>query len=104
MSYLATDPELLASAASDLASIGSALDAANAAASAPISEVRGAGADEVSAAVTSLLTGHAQSYSSLSAQAIEFHAQFSQTLTGGANKYATAESAVASLLGHPQTP
>jgi PE family len=50
MSYLAAAPELVVSAATDLAHIGSALTTANAAA-APTTGVLAAAADEVSTAV-----------------------------------------------------
>jgi PE family len=47
MSFLIAAPETLTTAATDLASIGSALASANAAASAPTTSVVAAGADEV---------------------------------------------------------
>ena len=91
-------PEFLVSAASDLEGIRSALGAANAAAAAPTTGVLAAGADEVSAAIASLFSGHAQAYQTLSAQAATFHQQFVQALTAGANSYAGAEAANASPL------
>jgi hypothetical protein len=54
MSYLSAAPEFLASAATDLANIGSALTDANAAAAAPTTGLLAAGADEVSTVVASL--------------------------------------------------
>src|SRR5271163_4814200 len=98
MSYLAAAPEFLASAATDLSNIGSALTAANGAAAAPTTRVLAAGADEVSAAVASLFAGHAQAYQALSAQASTFHAQFVQALNGAGGAYASAEAANASPL------
>jgi len=53
MSYLVAIPGLLTAAATDMASIGSTLSAANAAALAPTMGVLPAAADEVSAAITS---------------------------------------------------
>ncbi|AIH41177.1 PE family protein, partial [Mycobacterium tuberculosis] len=68
-------PELVAAAAADLAGIGSAIGAANAAAGAPTMALLAAGADEVSAAVAALFSGHAQTYQALSTQAAAFHQQ-----------------------------
>jgi PE family len=53
MSYVVAVPEMLASAATDLECIGSALSAANAAAAAPTTAVVAAAGDEVSAAIAS---------------------------------------------------
>ncbi len=65
MSYLVAAPEFLASAATDLSNVGSAVIAANAAAAAPTTGVLAAGADEVSAAVASLFAGHGQGFQAL---------------------------------------
>jgi PE family len=73
MSYVLAVPEMLASAATDLEGIGSALSAANAAAAPPTTGLVAAAADEVSAAVASLFAGHAQEYQALSAQIGAFH-------------------------------
>jgi hypothetical protein len=76
MSYLVAAPEFLASAAMDLSNIGSTLSAANAAAATQTTGVLAAAEDEVSAAIASLFSGHAQAYQGLSAHAAAFHAQF----------------------------
>ena len=55
MSYLVTTPEILAAAATDLSNIGSAVTAANATAALATMDVLAPGADEVSAAFTSLM-------------------------------------------------
>ncbi|MGV0478562.1 PE family protein, partial [Mycobacterium kansasii] len=98
MSFVSVDPEFLASAAADVDNIGSALSAANAAAKAPTIGVLAAGADEVSAAVASLFSGHAQVYQALSAEAARFHQQFMQALSTAGTTYARAEAANASPL------
>ncbi|WP_156767317.1 PE family protein, partial [Mycobacterium sp. E796] len=98
MSYVVAVPEFLASAASDLSRIGTAVTAANAAAAAPTTGVLAAGADEVSAAVASLFSGHANDFQGSSAQAAAFHAQFVQALSGAKGAYAAAEAASASQL------
>src|ERR1700739_1238153 len=90
MSFVIAMPEALGAAASDLAGIGTSLRAAHAAAR------RGglaAGADEVSAAIASLFSSHAQDFQALTARVAAFHDQFIQALNGGAASYANAEAA-----------
>ena len=103
MSYVVAVPELVASAASDLAGIGSGLTAAHAAAAAPTTAVVAAAGDEVSAAIASLFSGHGQAFQSLSAQAAAFHSQFVQALSGAGGAYSAAEAANASPLGPSST-
>ncbi len=98
MSYLVAVPEMLASAATDVEDIGSSLSAATAAAAAPTTAVAAAGADEVSSAIATLFSSHAQAHQALSAEAAVFHTQFVQALTGAANAYAEAEAANAGPL------
>jgi hypothetical protein len=98
MSLLVVAPELLQSAAANVESIGSALDAAHAAAAVPTTGIAAAGADEVSAAVTALFAGYGQEFQALSAQASAFHQQFVQALSAGAGSYLAAEAAAASPL------
>lgn len=61
MSFVIVAPEALMSVASEVAGIGSALNAANAAAAAPTTGVLAAAADEVSAAMAALFGAHARS-------------------------------------------
>jgi len=68
MSYVIAAPDMLAVASADLEGIRSALSAANAAA-APTYGVLAAGADEVSASLASLFSGHAGVHHALSARA-----------------------------------
>ena len=98
MSYVVAVPEFVASAASDLAAIGSRLSAAHLAAAVPTTAVVAAAGDEVSAAIASLFSGHAQAQQALSAKAAVFHMQFVQALTGAANAYTGAEAANAAPL------
>ncbi|MGB9302800.1 MAG: PE family protein, partial [Mycobacterium sp.] len=98
MSYVVAVPEFVASAASDLTDIGSGLIAAHAAAAAPTTAVVAAAGDEVSAAIASLFSSHAQAYQSLSGRAAAFHAQFVRDLSGAGSAYAAAEAANASPL------
>ena len=89
MSYLLTTPGGLQAAASDVAGIGSSLSEAHAAAAAPTSALIAAAEDEVSAAIASLFSSHAQQYQALSAQAAAFHAEFVQALNGAGGAYGT---------------
>ncbi len=92
MSFVLVSPSQLMAAAADVAGIGSAISAANAAALAPTSVLAAAGADEVSAAVAALFSAHAGQYQQLGARAALFHEQFVQALTGAASAYASAEA------------
>ncbi|SOJ56663.1 PE-PGRS family protein PE_PGRS33 [Mycobacterium simulans] len=98
MSFVIVLPDVLGTAATDLAGIGSALNAANTAAATQTTTVLAAAEDEVSAAIAALFSAHAQGYQALSAQAAAFHNEFVQSLTAGAGSYAAAESAAASPL------
>ncbi|MCQ4363663.1 PE family protein, partial [Mycobacterium gordonae] len=103
MSFVTVAPELIVAAAGDLASLGSTLQAATAAASGSTTAVLAAGADEVSAAVSALFGTYGQQYQALGAQAALFHEQFVQALTSGAGAYATAEAANAAAAADPLT-
>jgi hypothetical protein len=94
MSFLMSTPEYLV-AASDLANIGSSVNAANAIAAFPTTQVVAAGADEVSASIATMFGAHAQAYRALSAQATTFHNQFVQLTNGGVASYASTEAASA---------
>src|SRR4051812_26497391 len=98
MSYVSVVPETMAAVANDVASIGSALSAANAAAAAPTTSVLTAAADEISTQISAIFGAHAQGYQTLSAQAAAFHDQFVRSLTGGGNLYTAAEAASAAPL------
>ena len=98
MSYVIAAPELMTSAATDLAAIGSTLNVANAAAAAPTTGIVAAAEDEVSAAIAALFSAHAQQFQALSAQAAVFHEQFVQHLTAGTHSYASAEAVNVSYL------
>lgn len=99
MSYVTAAPQLIDAAATHLAAIESAIDAARAAAATPTQTLLPAAADEVSAGIAQLFAEHAGDYQKVSGQAAAFHEQFVQRLTAGASAYATAEAASASLLG-----
>jgi hypothetical protein len=102
MSFVIAAPEMMTAAATDLATIGSALTAAKAAAAAPTTGVLAAAEDEVSAAIAAVFSAHGQGFQALAAQAAAFHEQFVQALTAGAGSYVSAEAAnVAAFTGNP---
>jgi hypothetical protein len=98
MSFVIAVPEMVTGAATDLAGLGSAINAAHAAAVARTTVVLTAADDEVSAAIATVFSRHATVYQTLSAQAAAFHAQLVQTLNAGAGMYAATEAANASPL------
>ncbi|MCV7099728.1 PE family protein, partial [Mycobacterium palustre] len=98
MSYLIATPEFLSVAATNVAGIGSSLSAANAAAAASTTQVTAAAGDEVSTAIASLFSAHAQDFQAFSAQAAAFHNQFVQALTSAGGAYAATEAASANPL------
>jgi len=108
VAYVTAAPELLSVAAADLASLGSTIGVAQAAAAVPTSQIAAAASDEVSAAIATVFSNHALQFQALSAQAAAFHAQFAQTLNSGAAAYASTEAAtlqhmLAGLWGIPGT-
>ncbi|ORW34555.1 PE family protein [Mycobacterium palustre] len=98
MSFLFAAPEALVTAASDLAGVGSMLNAANEAVAGPTAGVVAAAADQVSAQVAAFLSQHGLDYQRLSAQVSAFHERFVQALTAGAGAYAAAEANAARTL------
>jgi hypothetical protein len=92
------EPEMMTTAATDLATIGSDLHAAHTAAAIPTVSLIPAAADEVSAAIASVFSGHGQGFQALAAQASVFHGQFVQNLKAGAGAYSAAEAHTAAGL------
>ena len=91
--FVTTHPEMLSSAAGDLAGIGSAMAAANDAAAGPTGGVVPAAADEVSALTAAQFAAHAQLYQAIGAQATAIHELFVSTLGTSAGSYAATEAA-----------
>jgi hypothetical protein len=98
MSYVLADPDLMAAAASDLASIGSNVSAAHMVAAARTTSVIPASADEVSVGIAHLFSQHAQDYQALAGQASAFHEGFVHHLAAGAASYYNIEGIITSLL------
>jgi hypothetical protein len=93
------EPQFVASAAADVANIGSALNEAKAAAAGSTTGLVAAAEDEVSAATASLFGAYGQQYQGLLQQATAFHDQFVAALGAAGNAYTQAEAAAAGTLG-----
>jgi hypothetical protein len=93
MSFVIAVPEIMTDAVASLESLGSSISEAHAVVAAPTTGLLAAGADEVSAAIATVLSEHGSAYQALSAQAAAFHAQFLQTLNAGSSVYAATEAA-----------
>src|SRR5947209_2811719 len=98
MSFVLVAPDVLATAAADVAQIGSAVSAGNLAAAIPTTELAAAAADEVSAAIAALFGAHAQEYQAAAARAATYAEQFVSTLSAAASSYVGAEGAIATTL------
>ncbi len=99
MTGLLTEPQLINTAAGNVAEIRSAIGAAKAAAAGPTIGVAAAAADEVSAAAAKLFGSYGQQYQGLLQQAAAFHDQFVSALSAAGNAYAGAEASASNLLG-----
>jgi PE family protein/histidine phosphatase superfamily protein (branch 1) len=98
MSSVFVVPDLLETAAADVARIGSAVTAGNLAAAIPTTELAAAGADEVSAAIAALFGAHAQEFQASAAQATTYYEQFVRNLSAAAASYTATEATIASSL------
>jgi hypothetical protein len=98
MSYVIAAPEMMTSAAADLATVGSDLSAAHLAAAAPTVGLIPAAADEVSAAVTKVFSAHAAAFQGLAGKAAAFRDQFVSTLKAAEHAYSATEAAAAGSL------
>jgi hypothetical protein len=103
MSFVIATPDLVLSAAQDLAGIRSSLAEAATAAAGPTTGVVAAAQDEVSVAIASLFGNVGQEFQALSAWAQAFHEQFVGLLNSGASAYLSTEAnAAQALLGGGQ--
>jgi hypothetical protein len=99
MSFVTTQPQMLGTAAGDLARIGSAMNALNAAAASLTTAVAPAAADQVSAVTAVRFAVHAQRYQAVSAQAAAIHDQFVAMLASSGGSYAATEAANTAAAG-----
>lgn len=93
MSFVVTAPEAVTAAAGNLAGIGSALQEAATAAAGSTTGIATAAADEVSVAISRLLSSFGEEFQAVNNQAANFHAEFVRLLNGGAAAYVNAELA-----------
>ena len=93
MTFVTTQPEMLAAAANQLQGIGTAISDQNAAAAAPTTGLVPAAADEVSALTAAQFVAHAALYQAMAAQAVAIHEVFTATLGTSADSYAVTEAA-----------
>jgi PE-PPE domain/PE family len=100
MSYLVAAPELLASTAANVESIGSAIGTAGANAAGPTTGVLAAAQDEISATVANLFGTYGRQYQALIAQAAAFNNQFTQALAAAGNTYTQAEATNAAVVSN----
>jgi hypothetical protein len=96
MTFVTTQPEIMAATAGQLTGIGTELDAQNAAAMVPTTGVTPAAADEVSALTAAQFASHAGLYQAVSAHASAVHELFVSALGASAGSYAATEAANAS--------
>jgi hypothetical protein len=100
MSFVIATPDLVQSAAENLAGIRSSLAEAAASASGPTTGIAVAAQDEVSMAIASLFGNFGQEFQAVSAQAQAFHQQFVELMNAGASAYLSTEAAnAAQTLG-----
>ncbi|MDC8982954.1 PE family protein [Mycobacterium marinum] len=100
MSYLLAEPELLASVATEIDGIGSAISTAGTAAAGPTSSLLAAAGDEVSEAIANLFSVYGRECQAVLAQVEAFRNEFAQTLAAAGVAYAQTEAAsLAALRG-----
>jgi PE-PPE domain-containing protein/PE family protein len=91
VSYVVATLDSFASAAGDLAAVGSAINAANAAAANPTTSLPAAALDEVSTRISALFAEHGLLFQAASAQAAQFHESFVRNLAATTDAYLTTE-------------
>ena len=104
MTYVLTEPQTLASVATNVEELGSTITEANAAAASPISGMAPAAADEVSAAIAKLFGAYGRQYQAVAGLAAAFHNEFTAALAAAGSAYTGAETDAQALLsGSPLT-
>jgi hypothetical protein len=93
MSFVNSEPELLSSAAGNLAGIGESMQSGTAAAAGPTTGVVPPAADVVSALTAHMFAAHGQLYQMMCQQAAVIHHQLATTLGTNAGAYTAAEAA-----------
>jgi PE family len=98
MSFVIATPDLVQSAAADLAGVRSSLAEAAVTAAGPTTGIAAAAQDEVSVAISSMFGNFGQEFQALTAQAQAFHQQFVCLMNTGAGAYVAAEAANAAQV------
>jgi PE-PPE domain/PE family len=98
VAHLSIQPQTVASVAADVARIGSAINATNAAVARQTTGLAAAAFDEVSIATATLFNTYAQDLQAILARGAAFHDGFAQALSAASSAYAQAETASASAL------
>jgi len=100
MSQVLVTPEVLHTAAADLANIGLNVQAAHKVAALPTMAIAPAAADEVSAAIAQVFSQHASAFQGLAGHAAAAGDRFVANLHSGAFAYAATEAAgIGALVG-----
>ena len=92
MSFVVTQPEMLTSAAGELADAGSMMASRNASTAPAITEVSPAAADQVSRLTAAHFAVYGQCYRQLSVQAEAVLERFTAIMRGNADAYALTEA------------
>ncbi len=98
MQYVLAQPQVMVTAAADVAAIGSALDEAGAAAAGRTTGMAAAAEDEISAAVARLFSAYGQQWRALIGRAAALQGEFAQALAAAGNAYANTEAAGVAAL------
>ena len=101
MAYVLTQPQVMETAAADVAAIGTTINDSTAAAAGRTTGVAAAAADEVSASVADLFNAYAREWHAVIGRAAVYPGEFAQTLAAGGNAYVNAEAAGVAVLGAP---
>ena len=97
-SPLNVSPAVVQWVTANLDTIGASLAQSHAAAAGPTTGVVAAAQDEVSAAIASLFSQHAEEYQGLAARIAAFHDQFTSTMAGSGAAYSGSEAANAAQM------
>ncbi|WP_176456306.1 PE family protein [Mycobacterium marinum] len=103
MTFVITQPDILTTAAADIADIRSAIGVANAAAASPTTAMMAAAGDEVSQLIAKLFSAYGQECQAVITDAAVFHDQFAATLAAAGSVYTQAEAAGAATLSQALT-
>jgi hypothetical protein len=99
VAFVTAQPELLSGTAGNLAGIGDAIAARNAAAATPTTGLAPAASDIVSAMTAAQFGQYGFTYQQIAAQAAAVHEQLVVALRSGSGAYALSEAANAAAAG-----